>query len=585
MTLGPTIPLTLALSPKRGRGDRINQSSHLSELPPMLNQTRRAFLLSTCGAALVLAGCGDSGPQTNGAASNGPSGEIVLNRGNGAEPKSLDPHFTEGTWESAITGDLLMGLLTEDAEGKSIPGAATNWETSTDGKTWTFHLADHQWSDGMPVTAEDFIFAWRRILDPKTAAQYASLLYLFKNGEAINTGKMKPEELGAKATDAKTIVLELEHPVPYLTELMTHQTTFPVPKHAVEAKGDDWSKAGNYIGNGAYTLAEWVPNDHVTLVKNPKFFDAANVQIDRVVFYPTTDGDAALKRFRARELDVQDPLPASQIDWLKQNMPETLQIGPYLGTGYIVVNQTRRPFGDVRVRQALNLAYDRETVSEKIRRLGEPPAYTFVPPGIANYPYGNSLDFKELPYAERIKRAQGLMRQAGYSAEKRLKTTYSISTSPDARRSAAAIQQMWKEIYVDVELVPSEVQINYLKLQNGDYDIGGAGWVADFNDARNFLFLLMTNNGGFNYGRYKNAEFDKLMNASDLEPDLKKRGDLMARAEAIALKEYAWIPTLNLVTLNIVRPYVKGWVANVKDTHRTRFLSIDTAARAATAPA
>jgi oligopeptide transport system substrate-binding protein len=550
----------------------------------MISSTRRAFLTSACGAALVLAGCGQSNTQAGGAAGGGSSGEIALNRGNGAEPKSLDPHHTEGTWEAAITGDLLTGLFTEDAEGKPMPGVAERMETSPDGKTWTFHLADHQWSDGMPVTADDFVYAWRRILDPKTAAQYASILYIFKNAESINAGKMKPEDLGAKAIDAKTLQLELEHPAPYITELLTHQTTFPVPRHVVEAKGDSWTQAGNYVGNGAYTLAEWVPNDHVTLVKNPKFYDAENVKIDRVVFYPTTDADAALKRFRAGELDVQDPLPASQIDWLRANMPETLQIGPYLGLGYIVVNQTRKPFDDVRVREALNLAYDRETVSDKLIRLGQEPAYTFVPPGIANYPHGNALDFKPMPYSDRVKKAQDLMRQAGYGPQKPLSTTYSISTSPDARRIAAAVQQMWKQIYVNVELTPSEVQINYMKLQNGDYDIGGAGWIADYDDARNFLFLLMTNNGGFNYGRYKNAEFDKLMNQSDLEPDLKKRGELMAKAEAIALKDYAWIPTLNQVTSNLVRPYVKGWAANIKDIHRTRWLSIDTAARAATQP-
>jgi oligopeptide transport system substrate-binding protein len=552
----------------------------------MPSPSRRGFLTSVCGAALVLAGCGDSGTQTQStAAGGGAAGEIALNRGNGAEPKSLDPHHIEGTWEAAITGELLTGLTTEDAEGKPIPGVAERWDMSADGKTWTFHLADHLWSDGMPLTAEDFVYAWRRILDPKTAAQYASILYIFKNAEAINSGKMKPEDLGAKAIDARTLELQLEHPAPYITELMTHQTTFPVPRHVVEAKGDAWSRPGNYVGNGAYTLIDWVPNDHVTLVKNPKFYDAANVKIDRVVFYPTTDADAALKRFRARELDVQDPLPASQIDWLRQNMPETVEIGPYLGLGYIVVNQTRKPFGDLRVREALNLAYDRETVSEKIIRLGQEPAYTIVPPGIANYPDGNALDFKSMAYPDRIKKAQGLMRAAGFGPDKRLATTYSISTSPDARRVAAAVQQMWKQIYVDVELVPSEVQINYMKLQNGDYDIGGAGWVADYNDARNFLFLFMTNNGGFNYGRYKNPQFDKLMEQSDQEPDLMKRGALMAQAEAIALKDYALIPTLNLVTSNLVRPYVKGWVANIKDIHHTRWLSIDTAARDATAPA
>jgi oligopeptide transport system substrate-binding protein len=498
--------------------------------------TRRAVLTSACGAALLsVAGCGQPNSASNtksGGAENQTPGLVVLNRGNGAEPKSLDPHHSEGTWEVNVIGELIVGLTTEDAEAKPIAGAAESWETSPDGKTWTFHLRDHQWSDGQPVTADDFIYAWQRILNPKTAAQYASLLYI-------------------------------------------------LPRHKVEALGDAWTKPGDYVCNGPYRLTEWVPNDHITLEKNAKFYDAGNVKIDRVVFYPTVDADAALKRFRAGELDVQDPLPASQIDWLRQNMPDVLQINPYLGIGYIVANQKRKPFDDVRVREALNLAYDRETVSDKILRLGEPPAYSFVPAGIANYPDGNTFDFKPLPYPERIKRGQELMKQAGFSEQNRLKTTYSISTAPDARRVAAAVQQMWKQIYVDIEIVPSEVQVNYLKLQNADYDIGGAGWIADYNDARNFLFLLMTNNGGLNYGRYSNPKFDQLMEQSDQEPDTQKRGKLMAEAEAIAMKDYAWIPTLHLVTTNLVRPYVKGWVPNIRDFHRTRWQSIDEAARAA----
>jgi oligopeptide transport system substrate-binding protein len=540
-------------------------------------------LLLACAAVFALSGCDGGDAPASALPAKGSTNEVVLYRGNSAEPKSMDPHLIEGTWEVNIVGDMLMGLTTEDAQGKPIPGAAESWETSADGLTWTFHLADRQWSDGAPVTADDFVYAWRRILDPKTAAQYASLLYPFKNAEGINAGKMKPDALGARSIDARTLEVDLEHPAPYLAELMTHQSTYPVPRHVVEAKGKDWTKPGNYVGNGPYRLVEWVPNDHVTLVKDPKFYDAANVHVDRVIFYPTSDYNAALKRFRAGELDTQDDLPASQIDWLRANMPEALGIGPYLGLSYIVVNQTRKPFDDVRVREALSLVYDRETIVNKLRRIGETPAYAIVPPGVANYPYGNTLSFRDMPQPERVKRAQALMREAGFGPDKPLKATYSIENSPDVRRIAAAAQQMWKEIYVDVDLVPSDLAINYLKLQNGDYEIGLAAWIADFNDARNFLFMLMTNNGGFNYGRYHNAEFDRLMEESDQERDPVKRGALMAQAEAIALKDFAWLPTRYRVTQNLVRPYVKGWVQNPKNFHRTRWISIDTAARAALA--
>jgi oligopeptide transport system substrate-binding protein len=547
-----------------------------------MTNVKRAFLTAFWGLALALAACGDNATQNKKDASKAPApGLVVLNRGNGAEPASLDPHHTQGTWEANIVGEMLVGLTTEDPEARPIPGAAESWDVSPDGKTWTFHLRDHLWSDGKPVTPQDFIYAWQRLLNPKTAAQYASILYVFKNAEAINGGKMPLEMLGAKAIDDKTLQLELEHPAPYLPELLMHQTAFPVPRHVVEAKGDDWTKAGNYVGNGPYTLTEWIPNDHVTLNKNPTFYDAANVKVDRVVFYPTADENAALKRFRAGEFDIQSDIPMDQIDFLRQSMPETLHISPLLGVSYILVNQSRRPFDDVRVREALNLAYDRETVTEKIIRLGEPPAYSFVPPGIANYPSTNAFDFKSLSYPDRVKRAQDLMRQAGFGPNQRLRATLAISSTPDAKRVAAAVQQMWKQIYVDVDLLQSEVQVNYVKLQTGDFDIGGAGWVGDYNDAFNFLFLLMTNNGGFNYGRYHNPQFDALMERSNREPDAKKRGELMSEAEAIAMKDYAWIPTRFPVAPNLVRPYVKGWVANNRDFHRTRYVSIDEAARSA----
>jgi oligopeptide transport system substrate-binding protein len=302
-----------------------------------------------------------------------------------------------------------------------------------------------------------------------------------------------------------------------------------------------------------------------------------------VLFYPTSDSNAALKRFRAGEFDAQDGIPMDQLDWLKQNLPQALEMSQYLGVTYLVVNQSKKPFDDVRVREALNLAYDRETVTEKVIRFGEPPAYSFVPPGIANYPGGNSFAFKSMAYPDRIKRAQDLMRQAGFGPDKRLRATYSIFNTNDAKRVASVAQQMWKQIYVDIELLQSEVAVNYKKLETGDYEIGGAGWIADYNDAYNFLYLLMSNNGGFNYGRYHNAKFDELMAQSNMEPDVVKRGAIMAEAEAIALKDFAWIPTRFPVTSNLVRPYVKGWVPNNRDFHRMRFASIDEDARTKTA--
>jgi oligopeptide transport system substrate-binding protein len=477
---------------------------------------------------------------------------------------------------------MMIGLTTENAKGEPIPGAAERWESSPDGLTWTFHLRDHQWSDGMPVTAGDFIYAWRRILDPKTAAPYAYYLYLIKNAQAVNTGKLQGSELGVSAPDDKTLVVTLEHPAPYIVEYMTHVSTYPVPRHVVEAKGDTWARAGSYVANGPYTLVEWIPNDHVTLEKNPRFYDAANVRIDRVVFYPTMDYTAALRRLRAGELDTQNRLPPREIDYLRANMADMIRLSPQLTTEFLALNQTKKPFDDKRVREALNLAIDREALTAKIRKMDEQPAYGFVPPAIANYPGGAAFAFKAMPQAERVKRAQDLMRQAGYGPQNRLNATYDIrSSAPDSLRDPAAIQEMWKEIYVDADIRQNDTAVFYAKIQQGDFEVGGAAWGADFNDATNFLDLLRAGNTN-NYGRWKNPKFDPLLDQANREIDLKKRGELLKQAEQVALDDYAVAPTLFWVSGELIRPYVKGWESNPTGTHRTRWVSVDEQARAAT---
>jgi oligopeptide transport system substrate-binding protein len=367
-----------------------------------------------------------------------------------------------------------------------------------------------------------------------------------------------------------------------MRELLTHNITYPVPRHVIETKGADWSRPGNYVSNGAYVLAERIPNDHVTLKKNLNFYDAANVKIDRVVYYPTEDTSAALKRFRSGELDTQNPFPSEEIDWLRTNMPDTLSQTPTLALDYIVFNEARKPFDDVRVREALDLAFDRDTIADKIYRIGEQPAYNIIPPGIANYPGAVMLDFKALAYSDRVKRAQSLMREAGYGETRHLKTTFATPAIPDARRAAAAIQAMWSAIYVDLEIVASDTQINFTKLRQGDYDIGAASWGADFNDASNFLMILTTGNPQ-NYAHYSNPEFDALFAQADNEPDVMKRGMILAAAEQIALHDHAWIPRDFRSTRTIVQPYVRGWIANAHDMNRTRWLSIDATERAAAA--
>lgn len=497
----------------------------------------------------------------------------VLNRGNGAEIKSLDPHFIDGLNESSVEGDLLIGLLTMDAAGAPMPGAATSWSTAPDGRTWTFHLRDHVWSDGRPVTAQDFVFAWERLLDPKTGGSYAYNLWVVKNAHAISLGKLPPGALGVRAPDDKTFVVTLDHPAAYLPELLTHDTAYPLPRHVVLAKGSAWSKPGNFVGNGPYVPRDWIANDHLTLVKNPRFYDVAHVRIDVVNFYPTPDSDSALRRLRVGELDTQTPIPLTQIDWLRKNMPAALHTKPFLGLSYVSINTRRAPLNDVRVRRALNLAFDRETVTQKVLRLGEPPAYSIVPPATANYPGGGGMDFRALPTPARIAKAQWLMHQLGYGPDSHLRLTFETFDEPNNKRIAAVMQSMLKQIWVDLDIVAIDAAVHGRNMIQGNFDLGAASWFADFNDASNFLDLLRSD-GGNNYGRYTNLAYDRALDAAQQEPDAKKRGALLAAAEAMALKDYPWIPMRFRTTQDLVQPYVKGWQDNARDLHRTRWLWI-----------
>lgn len=498
----------------------------------------------------------------------------MLNRGNSGEPKSLDPHFIDSLNESNIVGDLLTGLTTLDPVARPIPGSALTWGVSADGKTWTFHLRDQLWSDGTPVTAQDFVFAWQRLLNPKTGAYYAYNLWVIKNAHAISEGKLKPEALGVSAPNDKTLVVTLEHPAPYLPELLTHDTAYPLPRKVVMAKGNAWSRPENYVGNGAYLPKAWIPNDHIMLVKNPRFYDAAHVRIDVVNYFPTQDTSAALNRLRAGELDTQTPMPLSQLGWMRAHMKPYMRNIPFLGLSYVAINMRRPPLDDVRIRRALNLAYNREVMTGKVLRLGDPPAYNYVPPGVANFPNTARMDFANLPYPQRLDKARWLMQQAGFGPNARLHLTYEMIADPDQRRIAAVMQAMLKPVYIDLEITPVDSAVHFRNLQNGQYDLGAASWFADFNDATNFLDLFRHDSGN-NNAKYNNPKLDALLDQAQQQTDLKKRGQILLAAEKVALADYPWIPTRFRTTQDLVAPYVKGWVENVRDFNRSRWLWLD----------
>ncbi|HEX7759520.1 MAG TPA: peptide ABC transporter substrate-binding protein, partial [Caulobacteraceae bacterium] len=341
-------------------------------------------LIFSLGAAAValalLAGC-----QGKPARPPCPTGKMCLQLGNGNEPVTLDPHKSTGTWEDRILSDVDMGLTQDDPQGNPIPGMAERWETSADGLVWTFHLRDAKWSDGEPVTADDFVFSLRRILSPKLGSQYSYLLYFIKNAALVNDGKAPPEALGAKALDAHTLQLTLEHPAPYLPEIAKHTTMFPVPKHVVERWGDAWVQPEHYVGNGPYKVVSWRLGDYVRVVRNPYFYDAKSICFDEIDYYPTTDAISAERRVKRGELDINADIQSNRIAFLREHMPTYVRTHTYLGVQYLSFNAHVPAFRDRRVRIALDMAVDREFITHKLLRGGQVPAYTFVPPGVAGY--------------------------------------------------------------------------------------------------------------------------------------------------------------------------------------------------------
>lgn len=503
--------------------------------------------------------------------------QSVYNRGNDTDPETLDQHKTSTISEANILRDLYEGLVAYDAKANVIPGAAVSHTISADGKVYTFKMRPNaKWSNGDPVKAGDFVFSLQRIMNPATGAKYATVLYPIKNAEKINKGSMKPEELGVRAIDDATLEITLEGPTPYFLQLLTHQTGYPVHPASVQKFGTDFVKPGNMVSNGAYTLAEFTPNDKIVLNKNPNFHDAANVKIDRVVFLPMQDRAACLRRFEAGEILSCSDVPTDQMAYMKQKLGGQLRTAPYLGTYYYAFNSSKAPFSDIRVRKALSLVIDREFLASDIWSDGMKPAYSFVPPGIDNYTKEPAYaDFKDKSVIDRESEAKKLLTEAGFGPGKPLKVAIRYNTGGNHQRTATAIADMWKQIGVETQLLAVDGATHYAYLRDeGDFDIARAGWIADYSDPQNFLFLVLSDNKGFNYARYKNPEYDKLLKDAGAETDIPKRAAILKKAEEMFMRDLPFVPLMYYGSLSLVSSKLKGWEDNIQNAHATRWMSI-----------
>jgi len=519
-------------------------------------------------AGLLLAACGASKPQRPPC----PPGKLCLQLGNGAEPATLDPHKSTGTWEDRILSDLDMGLTQDDAAGRPVPGMAERWETSPDGLVWTFHLRDAKWSDGEPLTADDFVFSLRRILSPQLASEYSYLLYFIKNAAAVNAGKAPLETLGVKALDARTLQITLEHPAPYLPEIAKHTTMFPVPRHVVEKWGDAWSQPQHFVGNGPFKLVSWRLGDLVKVVRNPLFYDPGSVCYDEIDYYPTVDAISAERRVKRGELDVNADIQSNRIAFLRKDIPDYVRTYTYLGVSYLSFNAHVPAFQDKRVRVALDMAIDRDFITGKLLRGGQVPAYTFVPPGVANYSPATPPVWASWPLARRQAAARELLRQAGYGPGHPLTIEIKHRNTPDPMLVMPAIQADWSGIGVNVSLAQNETQIAYQSYRARDFQVADAAWIADFNDATSFLGLQLSDTGAQNYGDYKNPTYDRLLYLADHEPDVARRAQYLRQAESIMLADAPLAPIFFYTNKNLVNPKVTGWVDNIVDHHRGRYL-------------
>ena len=498
---------------------------------------------------------------------------VTLHVHNGGDPTSLDPHKISGDWENRVVGDAFEGLMTEDEFARATYGMASSHSVSTDGLTYTFQLRSAKWSDGNDVSADDFVYAFRRLMQPTTAAKYAWLQFPIKNAEAINSGAISDvSQLGVRAVSSSVLEIELEEATPYFLGALTHYTAYPVPSWVIEQHGDEWVKVENIVVNGPYKPTEWIPGSHVALEKNPSYYDYANLAIDEVIFYVLEDQSAALKRYEAGEFDILTAFPKDQIERLRRERPDELQLAPYAGLYYYVVNHNMPELQNKRIRQAMAMAINRNIITEKILGTGEQPAYSIVPPNMDNYGDPFVASWAQADYTDRVQVAKDIMAIYGYDRDNPLKLVLRYNTNDNHKRVAVAIAAMWKAIGIEIELLNTEVKVHYEDLNKNQFEVARAGWLADYNDPINFLSLLR-NNTEYNYGRWDNARFNELVNTAEQTLDLGTRAQWLLAAEQLAVDEVAMIPIYYYMSENIVSTAVKGYQDNAFDIHRTRYLS------------
>jgi len=496
----------------------------------------------------------------------------------GSEPRTLDPQAAQGVTEHHIIMAMIEGLVAPsiDDQSKVVPGMADRWEHNDDYSVWTFHIGENRkWSNGDPVTAQDFVFSYKRMLTASFGAQYSENLFILKGAEDYYRGKITDfEQVGVKALDDYTLRIELVGPTPYLLSLVQHDSWLPVNPKAIlsfgkiDTRDSKWTSAENFVGNGPFKMKSWRPNDVIEVVRNPLYWDAENVKLNGINFYSIENLNTMERAFQAGQLHKTDQVPLDKVPYYRRTHPELIRIDPYEGTYFYRINVARKPLNDPKVRLALNLAVDREAIVKNILREDQKPATGYTPPGMGDYKPLNKIVYDPA-------RARQLLAEAGYPNGKGFpKFTIHFNTLESHRAIAEAIQQMWKEeLNIDVGLENQEWKV-YLDTQNNkNYDLSRSAWIGDFMDPVTFLSMWTTGNGN-NNTNWGNPKFDALIEQAARTGDPNARLEILHQAEDLFLSEAPVVLVYWYTNAYLLQPSVQNWNPLVLGNHNYKYIDL-----------
>ncbi|MGK3113117.1 peptide ABC transporter substrate-binding protein [Candidatus Pantoea formicae] len=493
------------------------------------------------------------------------------------EPASLDPMKAVGLPEIQVMRDLFEGLTNQDAHGKIVPGVAQSW-SSNDNKTWVFTLRkDARWSNGEPVTAQDFVYSWQRLVEPKNSSPFAWFAALsgIENADAITKGQMSADKLGVTATDATHLKVTLSRPVPWFPAMAANAAMYPVPQKVIEQNGDGWTSPGKLVGNGAYQLQDRVVNEKIVLVRNPHYWDDSHSVLTKVTFIPINEESSATKRYRAGDIDITESFPKNMYALLKKELPGQVYTPDQLGTYYYAFNTQKGPTADVRVRKALSWSIDRRIIAEKVLGTGEKPAWQFTPDVTAGFTPQQSY-LQQHSQQELNAQAKALLTAAGYGPGKPLHLTLLYNTSESHQKIAIAVASMWKKnLGVDVTLQNQEWKTYIDSRNTGSFDVIRASWVGDYNEPSTFLSLLTSSHSG-NIARFHSADYDAVLAKASQETNPMARNSDYNKAEQIIADQAPIAPIYQYTNGRLIKPWVKGYpITNPEDVAYSRELWIE----------